>query len=163
MTGMTMFFTEQPIDGIVAFEGISAGIRRYRYKDITISDLTPIECVLPRLVNYGVRYIDPDLPLIKLAKEYFKKGGKEFIVINIWMGYPTPSHELMPEVVIDIKDTVSQGWPRTFIETLPDEIMDKNYARGEGAEEFLARSPSKYDPWFEYFTKYRLIDSGSVL
>ena len=155
-----MFFTEQPIDGIVAFEGISAGIRRYRYKDITIYDSTPDECVLPRMVNYGLHYIDPVLPLIDLAKEYFKKGGKEFIVIKIWMGYPTPSHELMPEVIIDIKDTVSGEWPRMFIETLPDEIIAKDYTRGEDAEEFLAMSPSKNNPWFEFFTKYRLIDSG---
>ncbi|MDR0508678.1 MAG: hypothetical protein LBG63_02465 [Candidatus Methanoplasma sp.] len=161
MSGQTLFFTDEPIDGLATF--IKGGKELdYIYKNMRFGYLY-FDNVIPGLVQYVLWQGAPVMPIFDLAKDYLRKGGETFIVIEVCQGYPTPSHMLMPETVLDLKDHISETWPRSLLDSLPDEPVEPAKRRHEivkGVGEFLGPSYSKKNPYLEWFTKYRLIDTG---
>ena len=156
MTAQIMFFTDKSVEDLVVFTGGSDSLN-YTFKEMGFNCPGINENVLPGLIQYGVGHSLRIGPVFDLAKEYLSKKGKTFIVIMICLGYQTPSHTLMPEVVLDLKDHEPRVWPQSLIDHLPEERTWKEY---DFAKEFSGYSPSKKNPFLEWFTKYRLIDSG---
>ena len=160
MTAQTLFFTDKPIDELTSInsENIDA---EYRYKTMLLYRLgREAPELIPHLVQYGI-YPGFSLHIFDLAKEYLSKIGDTFIIIEVCMGYPTPSQTLMPEIILDLKDFVSGAWPPSLLDTLPDEKIIKDYNLEKNAEEFIGHTPSKNDPFLEWFVKYRLIFTGT--
>jgi len=82
-------------------------------------------------------------------------------VVLIWLGDPKPLDSRMSEVVLDLRDYISGEWPKSLLDTLPEEKVLKDYNVFEkDSDAFQAHTPTKNNPYFEWYTKYRLIDSG---
>ena len=161
MSGQTLFFTDEPIDGLATFIKGETSLS-YLYKEMRFSYFY-FENVIPGLVQYGLGRGAPIMPIFDLAKDYLRRGGNTFIVIEVCLGYPTPSHMLMPEMVLDLKGLTSETWPKSLLDSLPDEPVkpaEMCHETIKGDKEFLGPSYSKKNPYLEWFTKYRLIDTG---
>jgi hypothetical protein len=159
MSAQTLFFTDESIDGLAIFMEGEDGLN-YEYKEMKVHSPYLIEHVVPELIQYGLWPGSYSWPIFDLAKEYLRKKGGTFIVIMICLGYPTPPHTLMPEVVVDLKEHKSGEWPKGLVDSLPEEKTMKDYELVKGAGDFRGTTPTKKNPYFEWFTKYRLIDTG---
>jgi hypothetical protein len=154
-----MFFTDEAIDGVATLIEGGGGLS-YEYKKMKVHSPRITEIVIPELIQYGLRQGSDEWPIFDLAKEYLNKKGETFIIIEICLGYPMPPHTMMPEVAIDLKGFKSGEWPKTLIDSLPEEGIMKDYELVKGDGDFRGLSPTKKNPFFEWFTKYRMIDSG---
>ncbi|WP_048113390.1 hypothetical protein [Candidatus Methanoplasma termitum] len=155
-----MFFTDESVTELARY--IGGEYPNYDYKGMVFSQpglIEPVE-IIPGMIQHGLALWADVLRIFDLAKEYYEKNKGQFIVVEIWLGYPIPPHTLMHETTIDLKDHVSGKWPKPLIDTLPDEKLLKDYRLEKGAEDFFGYTPTKTNPYFEWFTKYRLIDSG---
>lgn len=159
MSAQTLFFTNMPVGGLATLIGGIGGSddHDYVYKDMSFFRLNnDAPEIIPGLVQYGI-WPGFNLQIFDLAKEYLSKVGDVFILVKICQGYPTPPHTLMPEITVDLRGSIPGEWPPFFLDTLPDKKVWKDYRLESSADDFTGYSPSKENPFLEWFIKYRLI------
>ena len=158
MSGKILFFTDEPIDDIAAFIGEDSMV--YEYKKMVFSCPGLDEIIISNMNQYGVEQGQDEKTIFDLSKEYLRKIGETFFVVEIIQGYRYPTKAMMPEVVLDLKDAISGEWPQSLLDTLPDVSVEKDFIFEKDVDVLTYKTPTKKHPYFEYFTKYRLIDSG---
>lgn len=159
MTACTMFFTDKDVDGVVKGK-VGNDRKNYRYKDMRFYNPGLDYLIIPDMIQYGVGQGSYDWPIFDLAKEYLRKVGNDFIVMEICLGYETPPHTVMSELTLDLNCPMIGEWPQSLLDTLPEKSIIKDYNPIKGGEELCAHSPTKKNPYFELFVEYRLIDSS---
>jgi hypothetical protein len=116
----------EPVDGLATFLKGITGLN-YEYKEMKFNCPGINENIIPSLVQYALWGGSPPWPIFDLAKEYLRKKSDTFVVVQVCLGYPTPPHTLMSEVVIDLKDYLSGEWPKSLLDSLPIEGIIKDY------------------------------------
>ena len=158
MSGKVLFFTDVPVDDIAEFIGEDSMV--FEYKKMVFSCPGLDEIIIPGMNQYGLEQGHDEKTIFDLSKEYLRKIGETFFVVEILQGYRYPSITMMPEVVLDLKDSVSGEWPRSLLETLPEVSIEKDFVFEKDVDILTYETPTKKHPYFEYYTKYRIVDSG---